>query len=183
MLRQLRQGPQPAGRLGHAVGLSPTTITRVLDRLEAKALVFRRRDREDRRCVDIHLAPQGQQLLGGVKVIRGSDLHRAVESMTSQERHKFRHTYATRHLQDGIDIPTLQQWMGHPGVASTMVYLKGVRNSNSGAVEYREVWHSCLRGSQTDSTHGCPILFGPAYEFPVPEAVSEANAGAALPLS
>ncbi len=27
--------------------------------------------------------------------------------------HKFRHTYATRHLQDGIDIRTLQQWMGH----------------------------------------------------------------------
>ena len=27
--------------------------------------------------------------------------------------HKFRHTYATRHLQDGIDIRTLQQWIGH----------------------------------------------------------------------
>ena len=86
VLRQLRQGPQPAGRLGHAVGLSPTTVTRVLDRLEAKALVSRRRDREDRRCVDIQLEPQGLQLLGGVKVIRGSDLHRAVESMTSPER-------------------------------------------------------------------------------------------------
>ena len=42
--------------------------------------------------------------------------------------HKFRHTYATRHLQDGIDIRTLQQWMGHRDIASTMVYLKGVRN-------------------------------------------------------
>jgi MarR family 2-MHQ and catechol resistance regulon transcriptional repressor len=86
VLRQLRQGPHPAGRLGHAVGLSPTSITRVLDRLEERGLVSRRRDREDRRCVDIHLEPKGQQLLGGVRVIRGSDLHRAVESMTSQER-------------------------------------------------------------------------------------------------
>jgi len=42
--------------------------------------------------------------------------------------HKFRHTYATRHLQDGIDIRTLQQWMGHRDIASTMVYLKAVRN-------------------------------------------------------
>jgi integrase/recombinase XerD len=42
--------------------------------------------------------------------------------------HKFRHTYATRHLQDGIDIRTLQQSMGHRDIASTMVYLKGVRN-------------------------------------------------------
>ena len=44
--------------------------------------------------------------------------------------HKFRHTYATRHLQDGIDIRTLQQWMGHRDIASTMVYLKGVRNKD-----------------------------------------------------
>jgi integrase/recombinase XerD len=44
--------------------------------------------------------------------------------------HKFRHTYATRHLQDGIDIRTLQQWMGHRDIASTMVYLKGVRNAD-----------------------------------------------------
>ena len=42
--------------------------------------------------------------------------------------HKFRHTYATRNLQDGIDIRTLQQWMGRRDIASTMVYLKGVRN-------------------------------------------------------
>jgi integrase len=27
-----------------------------------------------------------------------------------------------------IDIRTLQQWMGHRDIASTMVYLKGVRN-------------------------------------------------------
>ena len=44
--------------------------------------------------------------------------------------HKFRHTYATRHLQDGIDIRTLQGWMGHRDIASTMIYLKGVRNSD-----------------------------------------------------
>jgi integrase len=42
--------------------------------------------------------------------------------------HKFRHTFATRNLQDGIDIRTLQQWMGHRDIASTMIYLKGVRN-------------------------------------------------------
>ena len=44
--------------------------------------------------------------------------------------HKFRHTYATRNLQDGVDIRTLQQWMGHRDIASTMVYLKGVRNAD-----------------------------------------------------
>jgi len=47
--------------------------------------------------------------------------------------HKFRHTYATRNLQDGVDIRTLQLWMGHRDIASTMVYLKGVRNSDISA--------------------------------------------------
>lgn len=44
--------------------------------------------------------------------------------------HKFRHTYATRHLQDGIDVRTVQNWLGHRDIASTMVYLKGVRNKD-----------------------------------------------------
>jgi integrase len=45
--------------------------------------------------------------------------------------HKFRHTFATRNLQDGIcDIRTLQQWLGHSDLASTMVYLKAVRNKD-----------------------------------------------------
>ena len=43
--------------------------------------------------------------------------------------HKFRHTFATRNLQDHVcDIKTLQSWMGHKDLASTMVYLKAVRN-------------------------------------------------------
>jgi len=45
--------------------------------------------------------------------------------------HKFRHTFATRNLQDHVcDIKTLQNWMGHKDLASTMVYLKSVRNKD-----------------------------------------------------
>jgi len=45
--------------------------------------------------------------------------------------HKFRHTFATRNLQDHVcDIKTLQSWMGHKDLASTMVYLKAVRNKD-----------------------------------------------------
>jgi len=45
--------------------------------------------------------------------------------------HKFRHTFATRNLQDHIcDIRTLQLWLGHSDLASTMVYLKAVRSKD-----------------------------------------------------
>ncbi len=45
--------------------------------------------------------------------------------------HKFRHTFAARNLQDHVcDIKTLQNWMGHKDLASTMVYLKPVRNKD-----------------------------------------------------
>jgi len=45
--------------------------------------------------------------------------------------HKFRHTFATEHLRCGIDIRTLQGWMGHRDIKSTMVYLKGVQSKDA----------------------------------------------------
>ncbi len=44
--------------------------------------------------------------------------------------HKFRHTFATEHLRHGVDIRTLQAWMGHRDIQSTMVYLKGVQSKD-----------------------------------------------------
>jgi site-specific recombinase XerD len=34
---------------------------------------------------------------------------------------------ATRHLQAGIDLATVQEWLGHNDLASTMRYLKPAR--------------------------------------------------------
>ena len=45
--------------------------------------------------------------------------------------HKFRHTYATNHLRDGVDIRTVQAWLGHRDIKSTMVYLKGIRSKDA----------------------------------------------------
>ena len=90
VLRHLRRGPETAGRLGQAAGLSPASLTRVVDRLEARGLVGRRRESADRRCVEIHLEPAGDRLLNQLKVVKGSDLHRAVLSMSAQESRRLR---------------------------------------------------------------------------------------------
>lgn len=42
--------------------------------------------------------------------------------------HKFRATFATWHLQNNVDIRTVQKWMGHVDIESTMRYLKPARN-------------------------------------------------------
>jgi len=86
VLRRLRGGPQTVGRLGAEVGLSPASVTRLVDRLEKRGLVARSRDVEDRRRVDVRLTSHGERVLGESKVFKGSDLHLAIDAMTAEER-------------------------------------------------------------------------------------------------
>lgn len=43
--------------------------------------------------------------------------------------HKFRATFATRCLWAGVDLRTVQQWLGHSDIESTMRYLKPSRSA------------------------------------------------------
>ena len=43
--------------------------------------------------------------------------------------HKFRSTFATRCLWAGVDLRTVQQWLGHSDMESTMRYLKPSRSA------------------------------------------------------
>jgi DNA-binding MarR family transcriptional regulator len=87
VLRALRDaGPQTAGRLADAVGLSAASATRLFDRLEERGLVLRHRGHDDRRCVEIRLTSRGRQLVGAARVLRDSPLRRAVEAMSETEQ-------------------------------------------------------------------------------------------------
>jgi len=87
VLRSLRDGgPQTAGRLAEAAGLSAASATRLFDRLEERGLVRRHRGSDDRRCVEIHLTARGRQLVGAVRALRDSPLRRAVEAMSEAEQ-------------------------------------------------------------------------------------------------
>ena len=55
-------GPMPMGRLAEQLDISVASITGVIDRMEAKGLVERRRDSEDRRVVLVHPGKGGRKL-------------------------------------------------------------------------------------------------------------------------
>jgi integrase/recombinase XerD len=44
--------------------------------------------------------------------------------------HKFRHTFATMHLQSGVDILTVSSWLGHKDIKTTMRYLTTARGAD-----------------------------------------------------
>jgi DNA-binding MarR family transcriptional regulator len=58
-----RQGDAIISELARDVSLSQATVTTILDRLEKRALILRRRSNEDKRKVHIHLTESGRQLL------------------------------------------------------------------------------------------------------------------------
>jgi integrase/recombinase XerD len=43
--------------------------------------------------------------------------------------HKFWATFATWHLQAGVDIRTVQHWLGHKSVETTLLYLQPARGA------------------------------------------------------
>jgi integrase len=53
--------------------------------------------------------------------------------------HKFRATFATKNLWAGIDVRTVQQWLGHSDMESTMRYLKPSRSEATKA-RVNAVW-------------------------------------------
>lgn len=56
-------GPLPQCRLGEKLLKSSGNITMVVDNLEKRDLVERRRDSDDRRVVTVHLTGEGRQLI------------------------------------------------------------------------------------------------------------------------
>jgi MarR family 2-MHQ and catechol resistance regulon transcriptional repressor len=56
-------GPLPSGELGEKILKSSGNMTFVVDNLVKRGLVFRKRRKDDRRCVDIHLTEGGRTLI------------------------------------------------------------------------------------------------------------------------
>jgi integrase/recombinase XerD len=71
--------------------------------------------------------------------------------------HKFRHTFATNQLEEGVSIRTLQEWLGHSDLESTMVYLKYVDSK-----QIHEIVDNTAIARLASASAGCEAALSPA---------------------
>jgi DNA-binding MarR family transcriptional regulator len=73
-------GPMPMGRLAEQLDISVASITGVIDRMESRGLVERRRDSHDRRVILVHPDKGGRKLFEDI----GKRRRRALTAMLSK---------------------------------------------------------------------------------------------------
>jgi len=78
-------GPMPMGRLADALDVSVASATGIVDRMEARGLVERRRDAEDRRVVLVVPAAGAKTVLGDIDTRRRQALARLLSMLTDDE--------------------------------------------------------------------------------------------------
>jgi DNA-binding MarR family transcriptional regulator len=102
------RGPQRPSNLAEALGVHPSTITRLCDRLVAKRLVRRSESSVNRREVSIELAPKGRQLVDAVTRRRRAEIARIAAKVPQQERAAM--VRALHALGEAAEEPTDATW-------------------------------------------------------------------------
>ena len=88
LLAVAERGKTTATILGREVSLSPSTIVGILDRLEAKGLVRRERDGNDRRVVYVSLTEEGSRLARSAPSPLQDTLTEALRGLPGEEQIK-----------------------------------------------------------------------------------------------
>lgn len=79
-------GPSRLADLATTLGVSPSTATRMCDRLVRKGLVSRTRDELDRREVNLAVTPMGRQIVDTVVRRRREEVRGLLQSIPPAER-------------------------------------------------------------------------------------------------
>jgi MarR family 2-MHQ and catechol resistance regulon transcriptional repressor len=82
----LHKGPLPVNVLGRKLLLTSGSITTAVDRLEARGLVVRREDPDDRLVRRVELTAAGRRLIAPAFARHAADLERAVSVLAPAER-------------------------------------------------------------------------------------------------
>ena len=79
-------GPVPSGRAAKALGLDPSTVTRLADRMVAAGHVTRGTDPRHRGVVTLALTPSGRDLAAAADAWRRRELARVMARLTPAEQ-------------------------------------------------------------------------------------------------
>lgn len=71
--------------LAKDLGMDPASVTRALDRIEAKGLIYRERSTSDRRVVHLHLTEEGRRVAAEVPHVLSRVLSRHLAGFTHEE--------------------------------------------------------------------------------------------------
>lgn len=99
-LKKLAMGCVSAGELARAADLNPGAMTRVLDQLEAKGLLRRMADPDDRRALRIELDAGAEALMPDIRRCGERVLARAQQGLSPAEQAEFRRML--EHVRDNL---------------------------------------------------------------------------------
>jgi len=80
------RGPQSLATLAEAVDVTPSTATRMCDRLVRKGLIARRHERDDRRLIRLSLTARGQDLVDAVTDRRRKEIASLLRSIPHDQQ-------------------------------------------------------------------------------------------------
>ena len=99
-LKKLGMGCASPGELARASDLNPGAMTRVLDQLEAKGLLRRVADPDDRRALRIELDASAEALMPSIRSCGQRVLSRARHGLNDAERAEFQRML--EHVRDNL---------------------------------------------------------------------------------
>lgn len=80
------RGPRRMVDLAHLLGVEPSSLGRMCDRLVRKGFVRRRRSRSDRRIVVVSLSPQGRRVLDEATIARRAVIREALAVLSGEQQ-------------------------------------------------------------------------------------------------
>lgn len=86
VLNVLQQGlAKTPAAIADNIGIDRSAVTRLLDRLEKKALVLREHDKLDRRSVNVHITENGKQLMEHLNMVAREHQEHFLSSLHATE--------------------------------------------------------------------------------------------------
>lgn len=117
LLRTVASGEGLAQQtIAERIGLPPSRMVALVDTLEDRGLLERRRNREDRRAHAVYLTPQGREVLGRAFAIAVEQEQRLTGELNDEEREQLLQLIARVGVHVGIP-PEFHAGMRHSAMA------------------------------------------------------------------